>query len=520
MSLSWLRRVVCVLALLQPALSSAAERPNVVFILADDLGYGDVRVNNTQRGRIATPNLDRLAASGMRFTDGHSSSAVCSPSRYTLLTGRFHWRTRLQRGIVGLWERPLIDPDRLTVAGLLKQKGYTTACIGKWHLGWDWPIDQKDLPLFRDKVEATATAEHVAKWKAAFSQPIAGGPTTRGFDRYFGTDVPNWPPYCFIDNDRTIGIPSEFLPPVLLRQNQASIQGPALKDWTLEPILPALGDQAVRFVTEAAGRRQPFFLYLPLTTPHTPIAVNEKWRGKSGLNNEFADLVMETDDVVGRVLKSLDDAGVTDNTLVLFTADNGCAPYIDAAGLEKQGHFPSGPFRGYKSDAWEGGHRVPFFVRWPGHVRPGSTCDQLVHHADMIATIAEIVGVPLAPNQAEDSFSLLPLLAGGTSPIRDFTINQSANGLSTIRQGSWKLIFGKGSGGWGKGSDEHPAQLYDLSTDIAETTNHYADKPDVVARLTTLMEQIVDRGSSRPGASSKNDVPVDWRKFMTAARSQ
>ncbi len=231
--------ILCVLLLApRPPVSDqvppASAPPHVVIILADDLGYGDISCNNLNRGKILTPCIDRLAAEGLRFTDAHSSSGVCSPSRYTLLTGRYHWRSRLQQGIVGLWESPLIAPDRLTIAGLVEQHGYRTACIGKWHLGWDWPISAEQLTYFRDLGRQTgnnqdstsvATDAHRAAWREVFSQPIAGGPITRGFDSYFGTDVPNWPPYCFIADDRTIGIPAELLPADKLTSNLASLPG-------------------------------------------------------------------------------------------------------------------------------------------------------------------------------------------------------------------------------------------------------------------------------------------------------
>lgn len=490
--------------------------PNIVIIYADDLGYGDVGCYNPDRGKIPTPHIDQLAVEGMRFTDGHSSSGVCSPSRYTLLTGRYHWRTRLQRGIVGLWGAPLIDPDRLTIAGLLREKGYQTACVGKWHLGWDWPIEPAQRALFRgNKAEdVPASQAHRDAWSETFSQAIPGGPISRGFDHYFGTDVPNWPPFCFIEQDRTVGIPDEFLPAQLFRTNQASVQGPALADWTLEPILPELGRRACEYIRTAANREQPFFLYMPLTSPHTPLSVNDAWIGKSELNL-YADFVMETDDVIGQVLKALDESGQADDTLVIFTSDNGCAPYIGVDELEAKGHFPSGPLRGYKSDVWEGGHRVPFIVRWPGRVRPSQVNHHLVHQADLLATCAEVVGRELAPNEGEDSFSLLSLLEEKeASPVRTHAVSQSSNGLLSVRSGDWKLIFGPGSGGWGKGSDEHPAQLYDLSNDLAESQNRYAQNPDKVAELTRLMERLVEQGRSTEGDTQTNDVNVNWSRFL------
>lgn len=508
---------------LSPLCLSAAEasKPNILVILADDLGYGDVQCNNPERGKIPTPNIDRLAAQGMRFTDGHSSSGVCSPSRYSLLTGRFHWRTRLQSGIVGVFGEPLIAPDRMTIGTLAKQHGYRTAAIGKWHLGWNWPLAKEQRELLQVSKEAgqndeakpkrttaVVTAKQQEFWREFFSKPIAGGPTTRGFDTYFGTDVPNWPPYCFIENDRTSGIPTEFLPTSLVGNNQASQQGPALRDWKLEHILPALGDRAAQFINESAKQDAPFLLYLPLTSPHTPLAVNAEWKGKSRLNL-FADFVMETDAVVGRVLAALEKSGAADNTLVLFTADNGCAPYIGVKDLEQMGHYPSGPLRGYKADAWEGGHRVPFIARWPGVVKPGSVCGQLVCQADFLRTFADILGAKLPDNAGEDSFSLLPLLKGDDKPIRENAVSASAQGLPAVRSGAWKYIPGPGSGGWGQGGDQsQPVQLYNLADDLGESKNLAAAMPEKVAEMKALLEKLIINGRSTPGASRTNDVEV------------
>ena len=508
------------------ASASEAKRPNLIVILADDLGYGDVQCYNPQRGKILTPNIDRLAAQGLRFTDAHSSSGVCSPSRYTLLTGRYHWRTRLQSGIVNVFGDPLIAPDRLTIASLAKQHGYRTACIGKWHLGWNWPVDPARRKLIQfarpqggDDEARVATAEHQTAWSEIFSQPIAGGPTTRGFDTYFGTDVPNWPPYCFIENNRTLGLPSEFLPPQNFKNNLASLPGPALQNWKLEKILPALGDRAVSFVTESAARPEPFLLYLPLTAPHTPIAVNEPWRGRSGLI-PYADFVMETDAVVGRVLDALEKSGAADRTLVVFTSDNGCAPYIGAAEMEKLGHFPSGPWRGYKGDAWEGGHRIPFIVRWPGVVKPASVCDQLAHQADLIATFANILGTELAATAGEDSFSLLPLLRGGDKPVRKHAVSCSIGGVPALRQGPWKLIAGPGSGAFAKSRDDNVVKLYDLASDPGETHNLAGEQPGRVTEMRALLEKLITDGRSTSGAAQRNDVDVRRYPSVVSPKSE
>jgi len=504
-----LRALLAITTLAPAALAGEEKQPNIVIIYADDLGYGDVQCYNPKRGKIPTPHIDKLASEGMRFTDGHSSSGVCTPSRYTLLTGRYHWRSRLQKGIVGLWERPLIDQARMTIATLAGEQGYHTACIGKWHLGWDWPIDQEQRKYFggREAKNAKATDVHRQAWQAVFSQPIGGGPLGADFDTYFGTDVPNWPPFCFIEDDRTVGIPSEFLPPRLLQNNQASRQGPALEGWTLEPILPALGDRAAKYVTAQAESGKPFLLYMPLTSPHTPLSVNDEWKGKSGLG-AYADFVMETDAIVGQVIAAIDESGQADDTLVIFTSDNGCAHYIGVKQLEAQGHFPSGPLRGYKADAWEGGHRVPFIVRWPGVVEPGTTCGQLVHQADLLATFAAILDKPLPANAGEDSFSLMPLLQGGTEPVREHAVSCSIRGVPSLRQGSWKWIPVPGSGGWAPGRDEQPHQLYNLAEDLGEQQNLAADQPQRVEQMKKLLEEIIARGRSTPGARQDNDLEV------------
>ena len=397
-------------------------RPNIVVILADDLGYGDVACYNPDRGKIATPHIDRLAATGMRFTDAHSSSAVCSPSRYALLTGRYHWRTRLQSGIVDVFGPPLIAPDRLTLAGLLKEQGYRTACIGKWHLGWDWPIPAGKEALFRAKPTA---ADAAARRRAAggLARDVRA-PDRRRTDharvrrllRHRRAELAA----VLLHRERSHGRHPLGVPrPEAHREQPGEPAGarPAGLDAGADPARRSPAG-ACDFIERAAKEPAPFFLYLPLTAPHTPIAVNEPWKGKSGLN-AYADFVMETDAVVGGVLDALERSGAAGDTLVVFTSDNGCSTQADIAELKRKGHFPSGPLRGYKADVWEGGHRVPFLVRWPGVVKAGTRCDQLVQQADLMATFAEVLGTTLPDDAGEDSVSLLPLLRGGDRPVRE-----------------------------------------------------------------------------------------------------
>ena len=501
----------------------AGSKPNIIIILADDLGYGDVKCYNPERGKIPTPNIDKLASQGMRFTDAHTSSGVCSPTRYTLLTGRYHWRSSLQSYVVNYLQGPIIGPGRLTLASLLKQHGYRTGAIGKWHLGWDFQLtadERKRLQSYggkaggAGKVKTAVTDEDLAAWRTIYARQFRGGPLTCGFDSYFGTDVPNWPPYGFIENDRTVGIPSELLAADALRKNQASLQGPALTGWKLEDVLPALEERACAFIQTAAKAPEPFFLYLPLTAPHTPIATTKEWHGKSGLN-DYADFVMQTDATIGRVLQALEESGAAQNTLVVFTSDNGFAPYVGAAELEEKGHFPSGPLRGYKGDAWEGGHRVPFIVRWPGNVKPDTRSDALVAQADLIATLAETLDTKLPDNAGEDSMSLMPLLKGGDKPVREYAISHAMSGLPSLRKGSWKIIFGQKGGGFeGAPGTATTGQLYDLATDLGETKNLWKEQPELVAELAATMTRLVADGRSTPGEQQQNDVPVRWQRFL------
>ena len=488
-----------------PGSDGGMRRPNIVFILADDMGYGDLACQNPE-SKIPTPNLDRLAAEGVRFTDAHSPSAVCSPTRYGLLTGRYAWRTRLKKGVLWCWDRPLIEPDRLTVGKLLKAYGYDTACIGKWHLGWNWPTTDGKAPAGMGQNTPAAGAN------VDFAQPITDGPTPRGFDYYFGTDVPNFPPYCFIENDRTVGIPTVPKP-----GNMFGSPGPMLAGWKLEDILPGLARKAEEYIDAKGGRtpnqafRQtrgnPFFLYMPLTAPHTPIAPDAQSRGKSRAG-AYGDFVYEVDQVVGRVLTALERNDLSKDTLVIFTSDNG-SPGRDGTNMSgavnsvrQFGHNPSHVYRGIKADAWEGGHRVPFLARWPGYAKPGTVRDTTICHVDLIATCAEIIGFDLPQDTAEDSFSLLPYLLNQPSnaPAREAVVHHSGNGVFAIRKGKWKFIDGVGSGGWSGKGDGAPGQLYDMELDPTEQNNLYQDSghQGIVTDLRRLLERYKQQGRSRP----------------------
>ena len=493
-------RIAAALLLFSCLSTSAADKPNILYILADDLGYGDVHALNPKRGKIATPHLDRLAAEGMVFTDAHSGSSVCTPTRYGILTGRYAWRSSLVSGVLGGMSPPLIEPGRLTVAAMLKGQGYHTACIGKWHLGlgwakWDDPAERKKHP----------------GWPHDFSKPLQQGPTARGFDTFYGISASlDMPPYAWIDNDRLTALPTASK--TWIRE------GPADPAFEAVDVLPGLTRKAVELINGRKQDDKPIFLYLPLASPHTPILPTAEWKGKSGLG-DYGDFVMQTDACVGEILDALEKSGLAENTLIVFTSDNGCSPAAEIEALEKQGHFPHGELRGTKADIWEGGHRVPFLVRWPAKVKAGTSSNSLVCLTDLMATAAELSGATLPDNAAEDSFSFLADLSGSGKTQRRSIVHHSIHGQFAIREGSWKLAFCPGSGGWSKPGDKEaraagmPAlQLYDLAKDIGEKENLQASRPDQVQRLTGVLEEIVAKGRSTPGPNRDNDKPVDFRK--------
>jgi arylsulfatase A-like enzyme len=482
-------------------------KPNIVYILADDLGYGDVGCYNPAT-KITTPNMDRLAKEGVRFTDAHSPSAVCTPTRYALLTGRYAWRTRLQRNVIGPFSPPLIAEKQLTVPAMLREQGYATACIGKWHLGWGWPKPGEG-------------------GKRDFTQPIPDGPTTRGFDLYFGTDVPNYPPYCFIENDRTVGIPSEMAP---VGRDSFNIAGQMVSGWKLVDVLPGLEKRAVEYIGKAAKGDKPFFLYLPLTSPHYPVVPAAAYKGKSQAG-DYGDFVMQTDHVVGQVLDALKNAGVMDKTLVIFTSDNGPEVVEVKPGaydrLKEIGHASMGTLRGTKRDAWEGGHRVPFIARWPGKIKPGTVCDETVCHVDLMATLAGLLNVKLPADAGVDSVNILPALLGEkrNAPLREATVHHSAQGKFALRKGEWVLILAptgddngkRGEPEWfrnDRGYKPHndAGELFNLAKDPTQKDNRYTAEPEKVKELAALMERYVTEGRSTPGPKQQNDVEIIWDK--------
>jgi arylsulfatase A-like enzyme len=486
------------------ALTGAAERPpNVVVILADDFGVGDIQAHYPSN-KVPTPALDRLVREGRSFTDAHSPSAVCTPSRYGLLTGRYAWRTRLQEWVLAVYEPPLIAADRPTLPGFLRQQGYRTSCIGKWHLGWEWPGPQPG------RMTAVQNGQKNLTWD--FTRPIAAGPTTRGFDHYFGPDVPNFPPFTFIEDDRVAIAPTARYVPddsqgVVLPKAFAG--APIAPDWKFDGILPAITRRATREISEMAAAGKPFFLYFALTSPHEPVSPSAAFRGRSGIA-PVADFLMETDWAVGEVLRALDEGGRARDTIVIFTADNGHAPYTGWDKLVAAGHLPSGPYRGAKGDIWEGGHRVPLIMRWPGRVEAGSTSDQLVGLTDVFATLAEVIGSPLPAMAAEDSFSFLGAALGRTAAgaSRTHLVNHSNHGEFAYREGPWKLVFrNQGPLAQSRGKPRM-MELYHLGEDLAEKRDLAGERPAEVARLRAGLERVVKGGGSRGVSGVSNDTEV------------
>ena len=475
--------------------------PNIIFILADDLGYGDVQCNYPN-GKIPTPNIDRLAARGMRFTDAHAPSAVCTPTRYAILTGQYCWRTRLKSGVLWQWDKPLIDEDRLTLPAMLKAQGYRTAAIGKWHLGMNWSFTSAEAEQRLAKNMGDLATPADIDW----SQPITGGPIDRGFESYFGVNAPNFSPYAFIENDRIFGAaPAQrFEQSISGRLSQHP--GPMQEGFDRKQIAPTLAQKAVDMINNAAAiPDHPFFLYFALTGPHSPIIPNEVFLGKSGIG-KYGDFVMEMDWSVGEVMKALERNGLAENTLVIFTSDNGPENwnYEEARDFK---HFAMGDLRGLKRNTWEGGHRVPFIASWPARIRPGTISEEVICHVDMMATCAELSGCDLPNEAAEDSFSFLPAILGRkpTEPVREAIVHHAGNGTLAIRKGDWVFIDAK-SGGSGEPDwlikergyvlNEFPGELYDLGKDPIERDNLYGEHPEIVSELSALLEKYKQDGRS------------------------
>ncbi len=467
--------------------------------MADDLGIGDISPTNPEC-KIATPRLQQMADEGLTFLDAHTTSSVCTPTRYGLLTGRYNWRSRLAKGVLSGTSEHLIPAERPTLGHLMQAAGYHTAMIGKWHLGWDWAKSEGGID---------------------FTKPVLNGPDINGFDSYYGhCGSLDMPPYVWVDTGRITAAPDRE-EGVTAQEDRYGWyrQGPIGPDFKIPEVLPHLFGKATSYVESRATDAkagQPFFLYLPLPAPHTPIVPLPPFKDASGLN-PYADFVMQVDHLMGTLLDCLKETGLDDNTLVIFTSDNGCSPQANFASLQEKGHEPSGGYRGHKADIFEGGHRVPLIARWPGSVSAGQTTRGLACLTDIYPTLREITGQPQAEQGGEDGFSLMPLLTGSGPSQRASLVSHSIEGSFAIRQGPWKLCLCRGSGGWSdpkepaaKKQGLPPLQLFHLGDDPAETTNVADEHPERVSDLLLLLDSIVEAGRSTPGAPLANDRQVTF----------
>ena len=482
--------LLAVLLMALPSLRAAEQLPNVIILYADDMGVGDVSYGD-ENTPIQTPNIDRLAADGMIFTDGHSSSGICTPSRFAMLTGQHHWRRF--HGIVGAFGGTVFEDGEYTIGGMFQSKGYRTACFGKWHLGWDFDAIRKPGAKPNDpKAESY-------DWTKRFP----GGPLERGFDHYFGDGTINFPPYCWIEGDRFVTIPTK---PVIKSEPLAGAgsfrPGPMAESWNPYDILPTITDKTVEWISKQSTE-QPFFAYLAFNSPHYPIVPNKEFHGKSKAGY-YGDFVVETDAQVGKVLDILEEKGLAENTIVIFSADNGPENHAFER-LEKFGQWSSGKFRGVKRDIYEGGHRVPFIVRWPGKVKSGSVSDEVVSQVDLAATFAAIVDYPLKKDEAIDSYNLLPVLHGEDyeRPLRTATVQNTSAGKFALRQGDWVLIDAP-SGASKKESQAYldhfsltawpkdsPGLLFNLKEDPRQSKNLYAENPEKVESMRSLLKRYI-----------------------------
>ncbi|WP_379847549.1 sulfatase family protein [Larkinella bovis] len=468
--------------------------PNIVYILADDMGYGDVSANNPA-GQIKTPFIDQLAAEGMRFTDAHSPSSVCTPTRYSLLTGRYPWRSRLPVGVLRGYSRTLIEPDRMTVASLLKSNGYQTAVVGKWHLGVDWQVTPGNESLLNNPsygIKAEMNPDHID-----FNKPPLAGPNTVGFDySYILPASLDMPPYFYLENHQITEIPTAYTKgskPDTGYTGAFWREGKMAPSFDFKGVLPTFITKAQAFLQKQTAKK-PFFLYLPLAAPHTPWVPSDQYTGKSKVG-EYGDFTEQVDAAVGQILETLKTNGLADNTIVIFASDNG--PYWREDFIARFNHQSAGEFRGMKGDAFEGGHRIPFIVRWPGKVKAGSVSDATTTLANLLATCNDLVSKKAA-SLPEDSYSILPVLLGKskTVPGQPAVVHSSSIGYYAIRKGDWKLIEGLGSGGFTVPKQLKPeaggptGQLYNLASDIGETRNLYQQNPEKVRELTELLTRI------------------------------
>jgi arylsulfatase A-like enzyme/predicted GH43/DUF377 family glycosyl hydrolase len=491
-------------------------QPNIIYILADDLGYGDIRSLNPE-SKIPTPNIDAIVKDGVYFTDTHSNSAVCTPTRYGILTGEYAFRTRLKRGVLYGYDSSLIDENKLTVADYLKSKGYNTACIGKWHLGLDWPAIDKLKSIGIQLNEASPASED----NVNYSEYISGGPSDHGFD--YSMIIPaslDIPPYCYVRNGYVVDEPLDYTDGRIQEEDGRGVfwrPGKMPKGFDFEQVLPNVIDTATNYIAKTETK-SPFFMYLSLPSPHTPWLPSNKYNGKSGAGR-YGDYVHMVDDMVGKVMSMVRKKGIEENTLIILTSDNGSD--WRPSDIEKWDHKSNYIFKGRKADIYEAGHRIPFIAQWKGVIPKGHKSSEIMCTTDLFGTIAGLLDTEIPNNEGEDSYNLWPAFIGSPKqPIRESIIHHSFDGSYSIRKGKWKFTPKLGSRGFTDPKElvpqegQPPSTLYDIQADPEEQNNLYYQNPEIVKELSALLEYDKIKGYRRPMMNGFNKGDLDFREFL------
>ena len=498
------------------------KKPNIILMFADDLGYGDLSSFNPF-SKIQTKNLDKMAEEGMKFTNAHATSSLCTPSRYSLLTGRYNWRSALKQQVYIATEDNLIEEGRPTLASMLKQQGYRTSCVGKWHLGVQWEktdSGKETSPLNYSKMYdwRNPNGSHT---DIDYSKPYKNGPNDFGFDYFYGLlNSLGYPPHVYLENNRATKVPDAVVGAdhklFDIDSATTSVRGPGTSDFVPEEAIPNFQKRVLGKIDEYCETGdEPFFIYYPTPLVHVPLLPTGEFLGKSGIGL-YGDFVLMLDAYVGEIMDKLEEKGIGDNTMFIFASDNGCSPMVDYPALISKGHNPSYIFRGWKGDIYDGGHRTPYIIKYPKFIQPGLECRRMVSFSDLVATIAELLGIELPEDTAEDSISNLSLLKGEDTPVRDNIVFSCMSGALAIQKGPWRLEMCPGSGGpdeWFDPPDfsKMPEfQLYNMEGDIGERTNVIDRNPEVVTELKTLLKKYITEGRSTPGAKQKNTGPEIW----------
>ena len=492
------------------------QSPNIILFLADDLGYGDISCLNPD-SKIHTSNIDRLAAEGMKFTDAHATSAVCTPSRYGILTGRYNWRSRLKRTVLPGVAPHLIEDGRMTLASLLKSEGYHTAAVGKWHLGMDWATQEGiDLPYSYE-----ALNRELPNMGIDFTKPVKNGPCAKGFDYFYGMPASlDQPPFVMMENERVLEIPDCNIGEKGFRHTEPGAftkleYGPAASGFDACQAVVDMNNKVLDLIDNYVQEDGPFFIYYPTPAVHGPLVPTEEYKGKSGIGL-YGDFVLQMDGFVGQIMDKLKENNISENTILIFTSDNGCSTIVDIPSLVEKGHNPSYIFRGSKGDVWEGGHRIPLIIRWPEKIKANTTCDVETCLVDFFSTFADILGVDYPDSAGEDSVSNLPLWSGSQDSIREAIVHHTLFGYYSLRKNDWKLELCAGSGSNNhpmEGADSAglpPMQLYNLRTDIRERINCFEEYPEVADELKRILIKYIKEGRSTPGEPQENFPCENW----------